>query len=206
MTESDETTERLEARMAYLGLRDQRPTADLLPTTSMPWGLLDSDCRDVTAFLVRLVRAIYVRCRKNDRQAATRRPDRYGDQTLARWDGGYDWRGRYHAPIWARIAGAALERGFDVEDYVASEFSRAAEAGSPYPNKLLSPASLDRYDREVMPGVVRQRHVNRGVMEDQFGLEASRESTIYGRPRARPRGSPPCETRRTACIRSSGTG
>ena len=63
------------------------------------------------------------------------------------------------------------------------EYALAAGAGSPYPNKLLSPAALDRYERETMPQVVRERHVNRGVMEDQIALLASRESSIYGQPR-----------------------
>ena len=105
MSETDEVTGRLQARMAYLGIRDKAPTADLLPTRSMPFGLTLPDCRDVAAFLLRVVRGTYTRCRRNQRELATRRPDGYGDDRLARWDGGYDWSGRYHAPIWARIAG-----------------------------------------------------------------------------------------------------
>ena len=182
MSDTDETTQRLEARMAYLGIRDQTLTADLLPTRSMPSGLLDPDCRDATAFLVRIVRATYARCRKKEREAATARPDRYGDHSLARWDGGYDWQGRYRAPIWARIAGAALERGFDVEDYVESQFARAAEHGSPYPNKLLSPAALDEYERDRMGEVVRRGEISRFVMDNHFIQQATQEMTIFGKP------------------------
>jgi hypothetical protein len=166
--------------MAYLGIRDRRPTADLLPTRSIPPGLADPECRDVAAFLVGLVRATYVRCRRNRRERATQQPDRYGDHQLARWDGGYDWRGRYHAPIWAKVAGAALGRGFDVEDYVNFQFARAARAASPHPNKLLSAAALDGYEREMMPEVVRQLHVNRGSMEAHLAIEVSRQMSIFG--------------------------
>ena len=182
MNDTDETTERLKARKAYLGIRETSPTADLLPTRSMPSGLLDPDCRDVAAFLVRVVRGTYARCRRNSRELATRRPDRYGDHQLARWDGGYDWSGRYHAPVWVKIAGAALERGFDVEDYVEAQYAPAAGSGSPFPNKLLSPAALDRYERENMPQVVRRGHLRRRIMEDQFVLAIGRERSIYGAP------------------------
>jgi hypothetical protein len=179
----DATTDRLKARKAYLGIRDTSPTADLLPTRTLPSGLLDRECRDVAAFLVRVVRGTYARCRRKSRELDTRRPDRYGEHQLARWDGGYDWRGRYHVPVWAKIAGAALERGFDVEDYVESQYALAAGTGSPYPNKLASRAVLDRYEREKMPQVVQQRHVNRGSMEVHLALEMSRQSTIFGMPR-----------------------
>jgi hypothetical protein len=180
LNDTDATTERLKARMAYLGIRETSPTADLLPTRSMPSGLLDPDCRDVAAFLVRLVRRTYARCRRNSRELATRRPDHYGDHQLARWDGGYDWRGRYHAPVWAKIAAAALERGFEVEDYVEAQYALAAGAGSPFPNKLLSSSALERYERETMRQVVRERHVNRGSMEAHFAVEVTRQMTIFG--------------------------
>jgi hypothetical protein len=182
VNDTDATTEQLKARMAYLGIRATSPTADLLPMLSMPSGLLDPDCRDVAAFLVRVVRGTYARCRRNSPGIDTRRPDRYGDYQLARWDGGYDWRGRYHLPVWARIAAAALERGLEVEDYVEVEYALAAGAGSPYPNKLLSSAALDRYERETMPQVVRERHVNRGSMGAYFAVEVTQQMTIYGKP------------------------
>jgi hypothetical protein len=180
MIDSGELTARLEARMAYLGIRTQIPTVDLLPTRSMPFGLTLPDCRDVAAFLVRLVRATYSRCRRNHRADAGQHPDRYGDHILARWDGGYDWSGRYHAPVWARIAAAVLERGFDMGDYVERSFARAAGVAAPYPNKLLSPAALDLYEQTRMPDLLHEREVNRGVTEDQFVSEVSRERWFYG--------------------------
>src|SRR5205809_7839866 len=99
MADTDDSTERLRARMTYLGIRENTPTADLLPTKALPSGLHDPDCRDVASFLVRLVRDTYTRCRRTSREVATRRRDRYGDFALDPWDGGYDWKGHYHAPI-----------------------------------------------------------------------------------------------------------
>src|SRR5262245_55141299 len=135
MNDTETTTERLQARMAYLGARGRAPTADLLPTRSMPPSLPVPECRHAAAYLVSLVRYTYARRRKEHRALATGRPDDYGDGTLAPWDGGYDWRGRYEPPVWARIAGAALARGFDVEDFVEKAFATAAGSGTPYPNK-----------------------------------------------------------------------
>jgi hypothetical protein len=182
MTNTDETTERLEARMAYLGIRDKSPTADLLPKKSLPPGLLDPDCRHVAAHLVSLVREVYSRCRRRGRELATRRPDRYGDRQLMQWDGGYDWRGRYHAPVWAKIAGAARGRGFDVADFVETQFALAAGSGSPYPNKLLTPAALDRYDRDRMGEIVEALHISRRAVENHFAVQVAEMMGIFGQP------------------------
>ena len=179
MNDTDSTTERLQDRVAYLGTRGRTRTADLLPTRSMPFGLTVPGCRDAAAFLTGLVRGAYVRNRRQHRAAASGRPDDYGERHLADWDGGYDWRGRYHPPVWARIAGAALERGLDVEDYVEKAFARAA-AGSPLPNKLLSDAALVEYDRAHMGKAVHLLRVKRGVDEVQLGLGIGRWRSLRG--------------------------
>lgn len=182
MSEPDEISRRLVARRAYLGVRDRTPTPDLLPTRTMPFALTLSDCRDVAAHLVALVRDSYVQRRRHHRADDSGRPDRYGDRPLVDWDGGYDWQGRYHPPVWARIAQAALDRGFDVVDYVEKAFDLGAGAGSPQPNKLLSAPVLDTYDRTHMGTVVEQRRVNRSVMESYLVTQIFREMGL-GLPR-----------------------
>lgn len=146
----------------------------------MPFGLTSADARDVAAFLIQLVRTTYASRRRDYGTAATKRPDTFGDDRLPRWDGGYDWRGRYHTPVWARITGAALERGFDVEDYVKRAFDHTAAAGSPYPNKLLSTAALEHYERTYLADVVHRLRVNRYVMNDQMAREISGIQSIGG--------------------------
>lgn len=181
MSDADEITRRLLARRAYLGVRN-RTTPDLLPTRTMPFALTIPDYRGVAAHLVALVRRTYVQRRRNRRTTDSGRPDRYGDQPLADWDGGYDGQESYHPPVWARIARAALDRGFDVADYVEKTFVRADEAGSPPPNMLLSATALDAYERTQMDTVVEQFRVRRGVMEQRFAVEITRESML-GLPR-----------------------
>jgi hypothetical protein len=181
MSETDDITARLQARAAYLGYRDKTPTADLLPTRTMPAGLQDPDCHDVVGYLVALVRDTYVRCRRNSREIATRRPDRYGHFRLEQWDGGYDWRGQYHVPIWVKIARAILDRGLDVKGFVTWQFARAETAGSPYPNKLLSPTALDSYEREEQREVIWQRQLSIKIMTVQLELEINRYRGMFSR-------------------------
>ena len=173
------TTERLPGRMADPGARGRTPTGDLLPTRSMPFGLTLPSCRDAAASLTGLVRSTYVRLRRQHREAATGRPDSYGAHRMAHRDGGYDLQGRYHPPIWARIAGAALERGLDVEDYVERAFARAASAGSPQPTELRSGAALEDYDRTHMGTAVHLLRVRRRVDEDQFAMGIRRVRSLY---------------------------
>ena len=123
-----------------------------------------------------------------------------------RWDGGHDWSGRYEAPVWARIAGALLERGLDVEDGVRSLFRRVTTTGSPYPNQLLSAEALDAYEREEMPGIIRQRHVNRRVMDQLLPWRSAMRCRCTATRSSRPPGSPSSGSRPTPSSRSSGTG
>ena len=180
MSQDDELTGRLRARMAYRGIRTRTPTADLLPTGAMPFCLTFPDCRargrvpggpgprDVCAMPAGT---------PGGRDPA---PGLVRPSSAARWDGGHDWSGRYEAPVSARIAGALLERGLDVEDGVRSLFRRVTTTGSPYPNQLLSAEALDAYEREEMPGIIRQRHVNRRVMDQRLALEIRHEMSMYG--------------------------
>lgn len=124
-----------------------------------------------------------------------RRSDWYGDRPLPDWNGGHDWSGRYHVPVWARIAGAVLDRGFDVEDSVERAFALVAEAGSPYPNKLLAPTALEHYERTLMDMVVRRRRVNRRVIENPFALAVGH---------MKPFGIPPGEAAALAVLRDTG--
>ena len=78
---------------------------------------------------------------------------------LRRWDGGYDWKGRYQAPIWVKVARAILDRGLDFEGYINAGFIRVANAGSPYPNKLLSPAALDQYQQDEQGEAITRRRI-----------------------------------------------
>ncbi len=207
MNDTDEVTERLEARMAYLGIRDKTPTADLLPTRSFPSGMVDPECRDVAAFLVRLVRATYVRCRRKSREVATRRPDRYGDHQLARWDGGYDWRGRYHAPVWAKIAAAA---------FGAWVRCRGLRRGAVRPGRRCRVALSQQAPVAGGPGAPRAGEDApgrpTGPHRPQIDGVPLRPRDHRGRCRssasgaARPRRSPSSGIRRIACGRSSGTG
>jgi hypothetical protein len=183
MKMSEDPTSRLRARNAYLGIRELTPRADLLPKQALPWDLHDRECYDVSRFVVQLVRAKYVRCRKEGSEVLTHRPNRYGGHELRHWDGGYDWQGKYHVPIWMKIAAAILERGFDVEGYIETAFARAADAGTPYPNKLLSLAALEHYEREELPEVVRQSHIARRCTETDFLHRISDHAAIYRRTR-----------------------
>lgn len=178
MSDADEITRRLQTRRAYLGVRDKTTTPDRLPTRTMPFALTLPDCRSVAAHLVTLIRNTYVQRRRNRRMTESGRPDQYGDRPLPDWDGGYDWQGNYHPPVWARIARATLDRGFDVADYVEKTFARAADATSPLPNMLLSATALDAYDRTYMGTVIDQRHFQREMMEQQFASEIIQESSL----------------------------
>jgi hypothetical protein len=156
MPDSDDVTARLRSRAAYLGVTGITPTADLMPTKVLPAGLHDPDCQDVLRYLLYRVRHLYVTCRRAPGEDTTRRADRYGADPLRWWDGGLDWKQQYHAPIWARIAHAVLDRGLDLEAYVPWAFARVAKTGSPVPNKLLSPAVLEGFLRDEQPHSVHQ--------------------------------------------------
>ncbi len=176
----DDVTNRLMARTAYLGISGITPTVDLFPKKVLPSGLHDPDCYDLTRFLTHLVRHTYVGCRRAATEAITRRPDHYGAHELRRWDGGYDWKGRYHAPIWVKVARAILDRGLDFEGYINAGFIRVANAGSPYPNKLLSPAALDQYQQDEQGEAITRRRIHRATMGSQFALECSRANRLFG--------------------------
>ncbi len=124
-------------------------------------------------------RYMYVNCRRKATETITRRPDRYGAYELRQWDGGYDWKGNCHTPIWVKIAKAILDRGLEFEEYIQTGFTRAANAGSPYPNKLLSPASLDHYQQYQQAEAIRQCNIKRRTMENQFKVEVGRAASLF---------------------------
>jgi hypothetical protein len=165
---------------------DTIPTADLLPTRSLPTGLIDPVCREVTAHLVRLIRDTYETCQEWRQEPAVRRPGRHGEHPLARWDGGYDRRGRYTTPIWAKIAWATFDRGFDLEDYVQQQFSWHLAVTPSHPNLLLSPTTLEHYGEVWMDCLIRRFHDSRDVMLDGFGWGVTWARPLFSQERLQP--------------------
>jgi hypothetical protein len=66
---------------------------------------------------------------------------------MPHWDGGVDAQGRHHPPLWPKLAGEILDQGLDPEDLVRACFHGRSPEHPPYPNQLMTAATLEKYEK-----------------------------------------------------------
>lgn len=70
----------------------------------------------------------------------------YGDEPIAKYDGGRDRYGRKHTPVWPKIAKLILDREMNLDNFIAATFRSWEGQTHPAATYFLSEGAIQRYE------------------------------------------------------------
>ena len=96
------------------------------------------------------------------------------------WDGGVDYRGVKHAPVWPKIVAYASMHGLDPCLLVQAVFAMHEHAEPPLPNMIVGPYALECY-QTFERGSGERLRLKLELQEDSFEKEVWRQSEFQKR-------------------------